>query len=317
MAASPRVVFLGTDSFAVPTLEALAAAGLPPVAVYTQPDRPAGRGRAPRASPVKERASRLGLPVLQPRTLRTPEALVELRGLRPTVLVLAAYGLLLPAAFLAIPPRGGLNVHPSLLPRHRGPAPVAWTILEGDSQAGVTVFLMDEGMDTGPNLAQRRAAVEERETAGALTARLAREGAALLVETLTPWLAGEVTPTPQDESLATYSRLLRKEDGELDLGRPAARLERQVRAYQPWPGTFTRWRGQRLNVLQAAALPSLGAGRPGEVLSLFEAGGAAVGIVTGEGVLRLQVVQLEGRRALSAEEFVRGRRDFLGSVLPS
>ena len=314
-----RLVFLGTASFAVPTLEALVRSGTPPVAVYTRPDQPAGRGRTPRPSPVKERALALGLPVLQPLALRGLEATEELKRLAPTVLILAAYGLLLPPSFLTVAPKGGLNIHPSLLARHRGPSPVVWTLLEGDAEAGVTVFLMDEGMDSGPVLSQRSIQIMAGETAGSLTQRLAEEGARLLMETLRPWLDGVLRPVAQDSSQATYSRLLRKEDGELDFHRPAVQLERQVRAFQPWPGTFTRWSGQRLKILQAAALP--GEGEPGAVVLVpadaARATKTQVGIATKDGVLGLLRVQPEGRRPMAAGEFVRGRHDFLGSSLPS
>lgn len=311
-----RVVFLGTAAFAVPTLDALVTAGVSPVAVYTQPDRPAGRGRNPRPSPVKERASALGLPVVQPETLRSAEAVAELSRLEPTVLVLAAYGLILPMAFLEVVPRGGLNVHPSLLPRYRGPAPVVWTILEGDKEAGVTIFHMDRGMDSGPIVSQRRISLLGDETAGELTDRLAREGAALLVETLAPWLREEIEPRPQVEAEATYSRLLSKSDGELDFTRPADELERRVRALNPWPGTFTRLGGRRLSILHARAHDDSGGNlRPGEVMESASTLGFQIG--TAQGTLNAQEVQLEGKRAVSAEEFARGRRDLSGSVLPS
>ncbi len=297
------------------------AAGLAPVAVYTQPDRPAGRGRAPRQSPVKEKALSLDLPVVQPATLRTPEATAELRERSPTVLVLAAYGLLLPTSFLDVARRGGLNIHPSLLPRHRGPAPVAWTILAGDEEAGVTVFLMDAGMDTGPILSQRRVVLLGDETAGELTARLAQEGAGLVVETLGRWLGDEIVPLPQDMGRATHSRLLRKGDGEIDFARPAVELERRVRAMTPWPGAFTGLAGRRLGILRARAMPGdEERHRPGEVVETAtdaSAAGPMVGVVTGAGILGLLEVQREGRRALTVEEFLRGRRGFLGTVLPS
>lgn len=311
-----RVVFLGTAAFAVPTLDALVSVGAPPVAVYTQPDRPAGRGRNPRPSPIKQHALELGLPVVQPETLRTPEAEAELRRLEPTVLVLAAYGLILPTTFLEVAPHGGLNVHPSLLPRYRGPAPVVWTILEGDEEAGVTIFRMDRGMDSGPIVNQRRIRLVGDETAGELTDRLAHEGAVLLVETLQPWLREEIVPTPQAEADATYSRLLSKSDGELDFTRPVDELERRVRALNPWPGTFTRLGGRRLSILRARAHEDRDSDlRPGEVAKAASGSGFEIGAA--QGTLDVQEVQLEGKRAVSAEEFARGRRDMLGSVLPS
>ncbi|MBI4328492.1 MAG: methionyl-tRNA formyltransferase [Chloroflexi bacterium] len=208
MASERKVVFLGTGDFAVPALEALVQDGYPVRAVYTQPDRPAGRGRMSRLSPVKQAAERLGLSVRQPETLRGAEAIGVLRVLEPDVLVLAAYGLLLPRGFLAVPPWGGLNIHPSLLPRHRGPSPITWALLEGDEETGVTIFRMDAGMDTGPILAQRSTGVRPGETAGALTERLAQIGAELVREVLPRWLAREMEPVPQREAAASYSRLL-------------------------------------------------------------------------------------------------------------
>jgi methionyl-tRNA formyltransferase len=270
---------------------------------------------------VKERALSLGLSVVQPATLRTPEAKVELRERNPTVLVLAAYGLLLPTSVLDVAHRGGLNIHPSLLPRHRGPAPVVGTILAGDEEAGVTVFLMDAGMDTGPILSQRHVALLGDEAAGELTARLAHEGASLVVETLRRWLRNEIDPVPQEAARATNSRLLRKGDGEIDFARPAVELGRRVRAMNPWPGAFTHLAGRRLGILRAQVMQGdEERHRPGEVVQTStdaSAAGPMLGVATGEGILGLVEVQMEGRRAMTAEEFLRGRRDFLGTVLPS
>ena len=209
-----RIIFCGTATFAVPTLDALMASERRPVAIYTRADQPAGRGRQPRLSPVKERALQYGLDVHEPRTLRSAEEVERLRALEPTVIVTAAYGLIFPPDALAIPSRGALNVHPSLLPRHRGPAPVVSTLLEGDENAGVSIFLLEEGVDTGPLLGQRVAPIRAGETAGELTERLAQIGAGLLVETLTGWLEESLTPAPQDHSLAVQSHLLAKADGE-------------------------------------------------------------------------------------------------------
>lgn len=314
MRSERRVVFLGTGDFAVPALEALVRDGYQVRAVYTQPDRPAGRGRTSRLSAVKRAAERLGLPVQQPETLRGAEAIGALRALEPDVLVLAAYGLLLPRGFLAVPPRGGLNIHPSLLPRHRGPSPVTGALLEGDEETGVTIFLMDAGMDTGPILARRSTGVHPGETAGALTERLAQIGAELVREVLPRWLTGEVEPVPQREEAASYSRLLKKEDGELDWRRPAVVLERQVRAFQPWPGSHTRWRGRLLKVLEATQVSRDAVARsPGEV---FVRDGQ-LAVATGEGALLLKRLQLEGKRAMTSEELLRGYRDLVGSLLPS
>ncbi|MBI3953702.1 MAG: methionyl-tRNA formyltransferase [Chloroflexi bacterium] len=308
-----RLVFMGTPAFAVPALERLAADGHELVAVYTQPDKPAGRGRAVAASPVKERALTLGLAVRQPPTLRRPQEVESLQALAPQAIVVAAYGKLLPPEVLAVPPLGCLNIHPSLLPRHRGPAPVAAALLAGDPTTGVTIMLLDAGMDTGPILMQREVAIGPEETAGALAGRLARLGADLLAEALVRWAAGQLRPQPQDASLATVSRRLAKEEGELDWARPAPELARQVRALQPWPGTYTRWQGRVLKVLEARAWPELASPGPGVV---WERNAACL-VGTGDGCLELHTIQLEGRRPVSAAEFLRGQPSFREARLGS
>ena len=323
MTPKPRIIFCGTAAFAVPTLDALMTSERRPVAVYTRADQPAGRGRRARQSPVKERALQYGLDVHEPRTLRSAEEAERLRALEPTVIVTAAYGLIFPPDVLAIPSRGALNVHPSLLPRYRGPAPVVWTLLEGDENAGVSIFLLEEGVDTGPLLGQRVVPIRAGETAGELTDRLAQFGAGLLVETLAGWLEGSLTPSPQDHSLAVQSRLLAKADGEISFDRSAIDLERHVLAMTPWPGAFTALGGKRLGILRAVALPEEYDARgtpPGRVVRLRrseDGGGAGVAIGTGEGLLELLDVQAEGRRAMPAREFLRGRPDFIGETLPS
>lgn len=301
---------MGTPQFSVPILEWLVGSHLV-VAVYTRPDQGAGRGREQTASPVKIAALRLGLAVIQPPTLREPQAVEQLRGLAPEVIVVAAYGLILPAEVLALPSYGCLNVHPSLLPRHRGPSPIVYTILSGDEVGGVSLMLMDPGLDTGPVLAQVSLPLSPHETTESLTRKLSLLAAELLAAQLPLWLRGaEHRPRPQDNRGATYSRLIRKEDGELDWRLPAVELDRRVRAYYPWPGAFTRFQGRVLKVLEAQ--PRLGeGGGVGQVTAV----GTGVGVVTGEGVLRLLRVQLEGKRPLPVEQFLLGQRDFLGAKL--
>ncbi|HIP97224.1 MAG TPA: methionyl-tRNA formyltransferase [Anaerolineae bacterium] len=308
-----RIVFMGTPPFAVPTLEALVTQGsYELVCVVTQPDRPAGRGRRLAAPAVKEAALAHGLPVWQPRTLRDPEAVGKLHALSPTVIVVAAFGQILSPDVLAIPPWGCLNVHASLLPRWRGAAPIPAAILAGDEETGVTIMLLDEGMDTGPILTQASLPIHPEDTTGSLTERLATLGADLLIATLPRWLAGEIQPRPQDHSQATICRPLRKEEGWLNWSRPAIELERRVRAYSPWPGAYTTWRGQRLKVLRAASLMDWhGPQPPGQVIALPE--GTAV--ATGKGALLLLEVQLAGRRATAIADFLRGRKEFVGSHL--
>jgi len=311
-----RLVFLGTPEFALPSLERLLAGPDDVVGVYTQPDRPAGRGRAPSASPVKRFALAHGLPVYQPERLRRPEAIEQLRALLPDCLIVAAYGQILPQAVLDLPKHGALNLHPSLLPRHRGAAPVAGAILAGDEITGVTLMLVDAGLDTGPIVAQATLPVAPDDTTATLTAKLALLAADLLVMSLPHWFAGRLTPSPQDQAQMTLTRQLTIEDRTLDWRQPASILERRVRALQPWPEATTTWQGRLLKVLQAIVLPHQ-AGEPGLVVAPEPAGPVPVGIVTGEGVLGLLRVQMEGRRAMAAEEFLRGARGFVGARLPS
>ncbi|MFZ5917749.1 MAG: methionyl-tRNA formyltransferase [Chloroflexota bacterium] len=307
----PRLVFMGTPDFAVPSLEKLAGR-YEIAAVVTQPDRPAGRSRRLTPPPVKEVALALGLPLWQPPTLRAPEAVARLRALAPHLIVVVAFGQILRPDVLGIPPHGCLNVHGSLLPRHRGPAPVAAAILAGETGSGVTLMRLDAGMDTGPILAQAACPILPDDTTASLGARLSCLGADLLIETLPRWLAGEITPRPQDEAQATYCRLMSKADGRLNWDNPAAYLARQVRACLPWPAAFTNWQGQPLKVLRAATLPDWqGQGEPGQVITLDD----GTGVVTGEGVLRLEEVQLAGKRAMPIEEFLRGQPGFLGALL--
>ena len=306
-----RLVFMGTPYFAVPVLKALIEryeiAG-----VVTQPDQRAKRGCKLEASPVKVVALSHDLPVLQPPRLRQPDAAAELRALAPEVIVVAAFGQILRAEVLAIPPRGCLNVHASLLPKYRGAAPVAAAILAGEEETGVTIMLMDEGMDTGPILSQAACPMSPQDTRESLSARLAQLGADLLMDTLPRWLAGEIEPRPQDHSQATYSRIIAKEDGLIDWSQSAVEIWRRSRAYHPWPSTYTYWRGKLLKVLRAEALPHWsGEGEPGQVMALKK----GLAVATGEGALLLGVVQLAGKRALNAEGFVRGQRGFVGSVL--
>lgn len=311
-----RIVFMGTPEFALPALAALREA-YDVVAVFTQPDREAGRGRRPQPPPVKRYAEAHGLPVYQPERLRRPEALAVLKELKPDLIVVAAYGQILPPAVLELPPHGCLNLHPSLLPRYRGASPVAAAILNGDTETGVTVMLIDAGLDTGPIVAQRAVPIEPTDTTGSLTARLAEVGAQLLLEVLPDWTAGRIAPQPQDESRATMTYPLSAADRELDWTRPAVELERRVRALQPWPEAATRWQGKLLKVLAATVLPGREDSVPGRVVALAPPSPTPVGVETGQGVLGLLQVQLQGGRAMSAREFLNGHRAFLGSQLPS
>ncbi len=306
-----RIVFMGTPDFSVPTLQAMAQQ-YPIAGVVTQPDRPAGRGKRIVAPPVKETALALGLPVYQPTSLRTPEAEQRLAEWQPDLILVAAFGQILQAAILDLPPHGCLNVHASLLPRYRGAAPISAAILNGESTTGVTIMRMDEGMDTGPILAQASCPITADDTTGTLTATLADLGAQLLVDTLPRWLGGELAAQPQDHEQATYCRPLTKEDGRLDWTRPAEFLSRQIRACNPWPGAFTTWQGRRLKILLARPHPGdPGNCPPGQVIALVD----GIGVVTGAGLLELAEVQLAGKNAMDAQQLARGQRDFVGGIL--
>lgn len=314
-----RIVFMGTPGFALPVLEGLLSGGYHVVDVVTRPDRPAGRGRLFTPPPVKAYAQERGLAVFQPSSLRREGVVQELTVVRPEAIVVAAYGRIVPPEVLAIPPKGVLNIHPSLLPRYRGPSPVAAALLEGESVTGVTIMLMDQGLDTGAILAQRQTPILPRETAEELTHRLFRLGAELLLEVLPRWKAGAITPVPQDEGQATSTRLYAKEDGELDWSLSAVALGRRLRAFYPWPGCYTHWEGKLLKVLEGVPLDAVGprGGGPGLVVSLPGGRKPGVAVVTGQGLLGLVRVQLEGRQPQAIEEFVRGYPRFLAASLPS
>ncbi len=312
-----KLVFFGSPDEAVPSLRSLAARGHEVAAGYTQPDRPAGRSKAPRSTPVKEAARECGTLVHMPRTLRDQAVQAELRALGTDAFVVVAYGKLLPPEALAIPRLGVLNVHPSLLPKYRGPSPVQQAVLDGVEETGVTVMLLDEGMDTGPVLSQQRVGLTGDETAGALMARLFDTGAQLLADTLEKYARGEIRPQPQDGSQATVTKLLSREDGEIDWSQPAERIARMVRAYDPWPGTHTRWRGQVLKVLAAApATASVSPGVLGAPGNVSAAEGGVL-VATGGRALRIVRMQLEGKKPASAAEFLRGHSEFANATLPS
>ena len=303
---------MGTPAFVVPALDALwADPSVEVVAAYTPPDRRRGRGQVFEATPVKRRAQELGIPVEQPATLRNDDAAHRLASYAPDVAVVAAYGRLLPLNVLAIPPFGCLNLHPSLLPRHRGPSPVSGAILAGDDVTGVTVMLLDEGMDTGPVIAQRERQVGPETDAAQLTETLFIDGAELLAETLPKWMGGSVPAVEQDSNLATYTSKLERVDGFVDWALSAEELARRQRAYTPWPGLHTRWDGKEVKLLDVEPVP----GAEEAAIVAAHTADAPIVVGTGEGLLAVRRLQLEGRRAADAEEFLRGYPQFVGARL--
>ena len=307
-----RLVFMGTPRFGQIILNALIGR-YEIAAVVTQPDRKAGRGQKTMISPVKELALAHNLPILEPQRLREAQTIQQLQALHPRVVVVAAFGQILPPAILSLPPHGCINVHGSLLPRHRGAAPVPAAILAGDGETGITIMLMDAGMDTGPMLSQASLEIAHDDTTASLTEKLGHLGARLLLDTLPRWMAGEIAPQKQDDTQATYTKLLRRKDGRIRWAEPAELIARQCLAFHPWPGAFTFWGDREVKVLRARPVT---AGLPGEVPGrVVQAKGSEIGVGTGEGLLILEELQLAGRRPLPAQEFVRGQRDFVGAVL--
>lgn len=309
-----RVVFMGSPEFSVPSLERLILNRYQVVAVYTQPDRPAGRGRSLVSTPVKRAAAARGLPVVQSASLKEAEAVAQLADFRPDVIVIAALGQILPRPVLDLPTHGCINIHPSLLPKFRGASPVASAILAGGDFTGVSLMLMDEGLDTGPILDRAQVSISPQDTTGSLTAKLSLIAAQLLLEVLPRWLRGELKPQPQSEAEATYSAQISKEEGEINWHLPAVEIWRRVRAFQPWPECYTTWQGKQLKIIEAVPLTGGGAEEVGRVVAV-EGKQAAFGVGAGEGVLGVSKVQMEGRRAISADEFLRGQREFMGAVL--
>jgi methionyl-tRNA formyltransferase len=305
-----RIVFLGSGAFAIPSFERLREDGHEVAALVCQPDRESGRGRALAPPPLKPVAQARGVPVLQPRRIREPEAMEALRALRPELQVVVAYGQILPRSVIEIPPLGTVNVHGSLLPRYRGAAPIQWAIAAGEAETGVTTMLIDEGLDTGPMLLFRRTSIGPEETAGELESRLARLGAEVLLETVHGLASGTLRPVPQDNTRATLAPLLKKEDGRMDWGRPARELVNKVRGFHPWPGAFTTVNGRPVKVLRAG-IAEPGPGDPGVVIGLD---GREILVAGGEGTrLKLLEVQPESRRAMSAGAYAAGARLAVGT----
>ncbi len=311
---SLTIVFFGSPPEAVESLSVLHAAGFKIVSVYTRPDRPTGRGNRLTPTAVKAWASERDLDVRTPDDLRSRDVLRHLSDNRADAFVVAAYGRILPRAVLDIPRLGVVNIHPSLLPKYRGPSPVQTAILDGVPETGVTIMKLDEGMDTGMTLRSWPIPLDGTERMGQLTSRLFSLGARMLPHVLVDLAEGRLIPVPQDDSAASVTRMVRRADGELDWRKPARRLERMIRAYDPWPGVFTTWYTRTLKILDAS-VAEVGPrrGPPGTVTRH----GDGIAVTTGEGELILHRVQLAGRRATDAADFVNGHPEFLGAVLPS
>lgn len=319
-----RLIYMGTPQFAVPALETLIHGSAPGlvlpegyeiVTVITRPDKPSGRGKALVFSPVKQVALAHNLPVWQPGSFKKVENQQALAAYRADLFVVAAFGQILPQTVLDLPRYGTLNIHASLLPKYRGSSPIAETILQGEAETGVTIMLIDAGVDTGPLLLKRSLPLASDETTASLTLKLADLGASTLREALPRWVQGQITPQPQDHAQATHTHMLTKEDGRIDWSQPAETVAREVRAYFPWPNAYTTWRGKQLKIL--AARPATGqAGQPGQV-SLESPARAhnLLCIATGQGSLLVDRVQLEGKNPMNVDEFVRGYGQIVGTVL--
>jgi methionyl-tRNA formyltransferase len=305
-----RAVFLGTPEFAVPTLAAMLEAGVEVAGVVTQPDRPSGRGQAPAAPPVKRLALGRGLAVFQPLKIKAPEAVAWVQERQPEAIVVVGYGQIIPAAIFDFPRLGTVNVHASLLPKYRGAAPIQWAIANGETRTGVTTMRIEEGLDTGDILLQRETPIGSDETAPELSRRLAEAGAELLVETLRGLEAGTITPRKQNQAEATLAPLLKKEDGRINWARSAAAIRNQVRGFDPWPGAYTAFRGEFLH-LRRVRVAGGPAGDPGRL----EVDGRTLRVACGEGWLELLELQPEGKKRMTAQEFLNGRRPASGEKL--
>lgn len=299
-----RVVFMGTPDFSVGTLEAIVRAGHEVAGVFTQPDKPKGRGKAMQATPVKEAAEKYGLTVYQPRRIREPEAVEKMRALSPEVIVVVAFGQIIPQEILDMPKYGCINVHASLLPKYRGAAPIQWAVLNGEEKSGVTIMRMDAGLDTGDMLAKAEVVLDREETAGSLFDKLSSCGASLLAETL-PTLENQtaVYEKQPEESPTDYARMITKQDGRINWCSSAVKLERLVRGMSPWPSAYTSLNGKTLKVWKASVSELSGKGVPGEILAADASG---IHVQTQEGILCIMELQLEGKKRMEADVFLRG-----------
>ncbi len=310
MTTKHTIAFMGTPEFSVPTLTALHGAGHRIALVVTQPDKPRGRGRKVEPPPVKKIAEKLGLPVIQPPTLRDEAAMARLASLTADFFIVAAFGQILRSDVLAMPRLGCINVHASLLPRYRGPAPIHWAVINGDTETGVTTMLMDKGLDTGDILLQATESISPADTAGSLQERLAAQGAELLLQTVNGLETGAVRRTPQDHDQATYAPLLKKSDGRIDWKKPAAAIESFIRGMTPWPGAFTYWEGTRIKVFKSEVVPGQASALPGRVV---RASALELAVATADGALSILELQGASGSRMPVSDFMRGHRIPLGA----
>lgn len=309
-----KIIYMGTPDFAVEALEALASSRHEVTAVFTQPDKPKGRGKAMQFTPVKEVALRENIPVYQPKKVRDPEVIQKIRELAPDVLVVVAFGQIIPQEILDIAPYGCINVHGSLLPKYRGAAPIQWAVIDGEKESGVTTMQMDAGLDTGDMLLKTVVPLDEKETGGSLFDKLSKAGADLLLKTLDALENGTVTPQKQGESPTAYAKMLTKDMGAIDWNRPAKELERLIRGLNPWPSAFSHLNGKTLKIWEASVQEENGEKKaPGTVL---QADAKGFRIQTGEGILKIDTLQLEGKKRMDAQAFLRGYTVEAGTVLP-
>ncbi|MFQ5585313.1 MAG: methionyl-tRNA formyltransferase [Thermodesulfobacteriota bacterium] len=308
-----RIVFMGTPDFAVPSLKALIDERYTIPAVVTRPDRPKGRGRALSMPPVKEVALKHGIQVLQPERIKDRDFLESLKSLAPEVIVVVAYGRILPPELIAIPPKGCINLHSSLLPKYRGAAPINWAILRGEEETGVTTMIMDEGMDTGPILLQEAVPIGEDDTAVTLHDRLSELGAGLLARTVSRVIDETIQPVIQDDSKATYAPMLKKEDGCIEWNKSAGEINNLVRGLLPWPGAYTRWSGRLLKIMEGTVKAAdTGGVKPGTILAVSEKG---IEVAAKSGIFVITELQLAGKQRMTAAEFIKGYRIGTGQIL--
>ncbi|SCP98051.1 methionyl-tRNA formyltransferase [Anaerobium acetethylicum] len=307
-----KIVFMGTPDFSVGTLEKLIEAGHEVLAVITQPDKPKGRGKAMQHTPVKEAALRHGIPVYQPVKVREPEFIEILKGLNPEVIVVVAFGQILPKSILEMPKYGCVNVHASLLPKYRGAAPINWSIIDGEEVTGVTTMKMDVGLDTGDMIMKTAVTIEKDETAGSLHDKLSMAGALLCVETLRKLEDGTAVFEKQDDSLSNYAKMLDKNLGKIDWRNDAAYIERLIRGLNPWPSAYSSFEGKTLKIWAAEVIEDEADGKAGEIVAVTKNG---IQVKTGKGILEIRELQLEGKKRMEAGAFLRGYPVAIGTIL--